>query len=148
MLSGVAARKQAAPRPIGRLCSNVRNGIVREKAGPPMTWAPPLLPVCVDPLLRALGSGDRERGAAAYEADALLQVRTRLRAESLWVGSRRDAETQFQRANCGSHLTHRWREPDSNPRSLSRRETQVRFAADSLVGWWRSARTVRRRLLW
>jgi len=37
MLSGVAARKQAAPRPIGRLCSNVRNGIVREKAGPPMT---------------------------------------------------------------------------------------------------------------
>jgi len=30
MLSAVAARKQAAPRPIGRLCSNVRNGIVTE----------------------------------------------------------------------------------------------------------------------
>ena len=29
-----------------------------------------------------------------------------------------------------------------------RRETQVKFAADSLVGWCRSARTVRRRLLW
>jgi class 3 adenylate cyclase len=47
-----------------------------------------------------------------------------------------------------SSQTPRWRKQDSNPRSLSRRETQVRFAADSLVGWWRSARTVRRRLLW
>ena len=32
MLSAVAARKQAAPRPIGRLCSNVRNGIVTARA--------------------------------------------------------------------------------------------------------------------
>ena len=26
---------------------------------------------------------------------------------------------KFRRANCGSHLTHRWREPDSNLESLS-----------------------------
>ena len=51
-------------------------------------------------------------------------------------------------SSSGSHATRRWRKQDSNPWSLSRWETLVRFAADSLVGWWRSARTVRRRLLW
>ena len=38
----------------------------------------------------------------------------------------------LQQARGGSHKTPRWREQDSNPRSLSRRETQVRFASR----WW------------
>jgi hypothetical protein len=29
----------------------------------------------------------------------------------------REVKGKFRRANCGSQLTHRWREGDSNPRS-------------------------------
>jgi hypothetical protein len=77
-----------------------------------------------------------------YEADALLQVRKTLRAESLWVGSRRGAETQFRRANCGSHLTHRWREMDSNHRSPVA-IGQVRTPAGYMrAGWMRCWRAL------
>ena len=85
------------------------------------------------------------RLAILHLADGSLSCRL---GERGVVVEEREASSRRQGRKSGSQETRRWREPDSNPRSLSRRETRVRFAADSLVGWWRSARTVRRRLLW